>query len=100
LALAMLSWYDVAVLSEFVCHVAYISCLSFQRGISVEGCRVHDFTLSRNKKDEKDVGENPSDCAISEFCTFCYCVLWLKAELFAEWWNFNRSFRNYCGNYL
>lgn len=44
------------VLSEFVFRLACVSCLSFQRGVSVEGCRVRDFTVSHNK-DEMDVRE-------------------------------------------
>lgn len=58
------------------------------------------ISVSHKKKVEKDVRENPSDCATNEICALCYCVLWLIAEVLTEWWNFNRSFRKCCCNCL
>ena len=43
-----------------------VSSMEFQ----VKFIRVN-ISMSHNKKVEKDVRENPSDCASIEFCTFC-----------------------------
>lgn len=43
-----------------------VSSVEFQ----VKVTRVH-ISVLHYKKVEKDVRENPNDCASSEFCTFC-----------------------------
>jgi len=74
-ALVMLSWYEVAV------HLGAIRiclpCFFFRSLTSVSIVEFEvkvtrvNVSVSHNKKVEKDVRENPSDCASNEFCTFC-----------------------------